>query len=202
MVLDGKYGTSHIFQVYIDNYDEMQVGHLDDADQGQLSEWVQALKEVAGRWGIPYAEDKRAVRQTKGATLGGKIDGVLGVIAPSAERQVKLLGMTLHMLTLPHWSSHDLAVLGGSWVFAAQFRRPVLSLLHELWQGTCGKLSPSLRPGRIGPELLQLMCLLPLIRIDLRARCSRLVSASDASESGGGVCISEKLSVMGKADSE
>ncbi len=47
-------------------------------------------------------------------------------------------------------------------------------------------------------ELLGLLLVLPLVYFDFRAGVSPVVSCSDASEQGGGVCVARALSAVGR----
>eukprot|EP00973_Karenia_brevis_P019098 2618149-Karenia_brevis.AAC.1 len=72
----------------------------------------------------------------------------------------------------------------------AEFRRQLLGLLNDSWQTTCwptgqGKLSLD-----VLTELLAFCCTLPLAHADMRLSIDGAVSVSDASESGGGACLS------------
>ena len=58
------------------------------------------------------------------------------------------------------------------------------------------------RPGRrwevLAEELLGCISLMPLLSIDFRAGVSGMVSCSDASEEGAGVCVARSLSACGR----
>ena len=53
-------------------------------------------------------------------------------------------------------------------------------------------------PPEVRDELIMGLCLMPLCFMDLRSDFSGTVTCSDASESGGGVCASHGLTVMGE----
>ncbi len=50
----------------------------------------------------------------------------------------------------------------------------------------------------VAADLLLHLCLLPLLFIDFRSTASEVVSCSDASEEGAGVCLSRQLSSSGE----
>ena len=50
----------------------------------------------------------------------------------------------------------------------------------------------------VAEEMLASICLTPLLVIDFRLEVSDLVSCSDASEQGGGVCVARSLSATGQ----
>lgn len=54
----------------------------------------------------------------------------------------------------------------------------------------------------LAEEMLLLEALLPLAQFDLKAKVDPVVTCSDASESGGGLCFSSRLSWAGRAEAE
>ena len=84
---------------------------------------------------------------------------------------------------LRHWS--------GKAAFAAAFRRPLFSVLQEVYatmdwakQGTQVVLS-----GPVLDEILRMSILLPLAETDLTSPISMEISCTDASPSGGGCSV-------------
>ena len=65
------------------------------------------------------------------------------------------------------------------------------------WIAAGQGMRPRPVPGIVKRQLLECMLLLPLMAIDLRAPISSVATASDASEQGGGVCASIRLTQRG-----
>ena len=89
----------------------------------------------------------------------------------------------------------------GGLVYFSMFRRPLLGCLNSVWQliesfNQDGKgLKPF--PLHCKAEILKLVSLVSLARLDFRLPFHEQVTCSDASSSGGGVCASAGLSHWG-----
>ena len=103
---------------------------------------------------------------------------------------------TLWLVSRPRTSRTAMLMGLGRLVRAFEFRRPLLGLLSQVW-----KVGSWTAPGTLTipmiSELLLSCCLLPLAFTDFRAALDHRVAVSDASESGGGACISAGLSAEG-----
>ena len=90
--LGPDFRLSEFYECYIDNYDEAEItrGDAEPKNGG----WVQGLLEAAEVWGVPYSPDKRVKQAPEGVTLGAHIYGRAGIILPSAERSLLLIGKT------------------------------------------------------------------------------------------------------------
>ena len=87
--------------------------------------------------------------------------------------------------------------MGGGFVYIAMFRRPLLAGLNALWRRIIELEEGSRRRrGALGEavelELIRFIALTPLAFMDFRTGISEEVTASDASTSGGGLCVSAK----------
>ena len=116
------------------------------------------------------------------------------------------------MLTLTLLSRHitlrQLQVICGHLMYFASFRRPLMSLFQNVWVFTTQHTDPcrpqgsdwfvrrSL-PDSVLDELWAGLLTLSLACIDLKVPVSDLVTVSDASETGGGVCYSTSLTSSG-----
>eukprot|EP00438_Fugacium_kawagutii_P032052 Skav228736 [mRNA] locus=scaffold655:133080:141244:- [translate_table: standard] len=83
------------------------------------------------------------------------------------------------------------------------FRRPLLSGLNALWRAIVDRSDhPSRRvplPLAVSRELVRFVGLSPLAFVDFRSSIDGAVTASDASTTGGGVCVARGLSPYGQA---
>ena len=81
------------------------------------------------------------------------------------------------------------------------FRRPTLGCLNAVWQliESFNLEGPQYRPmpSECRLEIVRFLGLLPLIRLNFRLDVDRMVTCSDASMTGGGVCCSQGLTAVG-----
>ena len=112
-----------------------------------------------------------------------------------------LINFTLWVLGRRWVNRKTLQVLGGQWVHALQFRRECSSLLNRFWEFVgCSRWESTYRvlPAGVKTEVRKLLGILPLLVFDLRAPPHGVVTASDASETGGGVCRARGLTERGR----
>jgi hypothetical protein len=111
-------------------------------------------------------------------------------------RRRLVLGEGIRLLTAQHPTREDVEEWVGKAVFISQFNRNLLSIFGEIFSGS--SLS---RQGPLtlvsGDEVLTFLMLLPMFWRDLRLEVSGVVTATDASPSGGGACISFGLTPKG-----
>lgn len=93
-------------------------------------------------------------------------------------------------------------IVGGGLVYFAMFRRPLLGGLNHLWKFVVAfeGYPPVVRlpiPVEVKAELARMIALVPLAYIDFRSSVSKMVTASDASTQGGGICASTQVSPAG-----
>ena len=139
---------------------------------------------------LPLNVGKRLVSGALGHMLGGELDGVLGSLSVDREKVHRLIVKSLALLSLRAVPQAALQHWAGIFCFAANFRRPAYSVLQEVFAGIVaagpGAVPSGFRGGAIIDEVVCGVGLLPFCRASLRAGIRRVVSASDASESGGG----------------
>jgi len=189
--------VTHFLQSYIDNFDQGHIGARGDASTvEQMQDWRSRVLAAYERWGIPAAKDK-STQGTKAATLGASIDGEVGVVGPGRERSLDLIELTLYLLRQRVPSVKSLAMAGGRWIFAMQFRRPTMCVFMRLWDVLNLKVGAQARLPAVAEEFVLCLCCLPLMLMDLRCRVTGLTTCSDASEEGGGVCTATGLTAQG-----
>ena len=79
-----------------------------------------------------------------------------------------------------------------------QLRRPCMVMLQHVFQVINKQVAVPQRLAACCDELLTCLCLLPVCFLDWRLPLDSLVTCSDASESGAGVCMSRSLSRLGE----
>ena len=161
--------------------------------------FVKRCKEI----GLPLNAGKSLVRCLQGNVLGGELDGSKGTLQHSRSKGHKFLQTTLALLAMKSPSQAALQHWAGTACFAAGFRRPIFSVLEEIFTfiGDPGWNRASRRrmPLPVFDEILVFTSLLPLCYTNLRAQVRPLISISDASEGGGGAAeASCFLEIMSK----
>lgn len=91
-------------------------------------------------------------------------------------------------------------MLVGGLVYLFSFRRPLMAILGEVWQFIASfgndKVYKPL-PHEVREELFASFFVSSMAYMDFRLETDHVVTASDASESGGGLCASEGLTSLG-----
>ena len=128
--------------------------------------------------------------------MGATVDGLQGTISVPKEKAFIACIMILYLLScvLVHLRSLQSAL--GRLIRVFEFRRPLFGVLNDIWQFGQSKIVSKFTESQTS-ELLIALCLTPLAISDLRTQVSGLVTCSDASEKGGGVCKSSGLSPLG-----
>eukprot|EP00438_Fugacium_kawagutii_P008896 Skav215704 [mRNA] locus=scaffold2573:57842:63963:+ [translate_table: standard] len=202
---DKGFTTSNpMHRIYLDNFDELEKVSSEVADtiRGKVSPLVQGLQETYGSLGVPRHPKKAVARQSKAEVQGALLDGKLGIAYPKVEKVLKYAYLAQLLLQQDTCIQKQMQVVGGGFVYIAMFRRPLLGALNHIWQFILSFEGhpPVVRlfiPTDVKRELARFLGLLPLVYMDFRCDISPVVTASDASETGGGVTMSSSLSPAG-----
>ena len=195
--------VSAFWQAYCDDFDLSELVRESPEFYKELAiphAWHDLACKQHAAANVPTSADKAGVRESVVVRLGALVDGRFGLIPPSADKFGLLAGLTHFILTRPRVSKRMLQVVCGHWTNAFQFRREGSSYLCRVWS-LIAKLpdwASIVLPLPIKREFMSCLILLPLMQIDLRAPIDDILSASDASERGGGVCVSSELTDSGK----
>eukprot|EP00438_Fugacium_kawagutii_P000101 Skav218715 [mRNA] locus=scaffold1346:664540:668773:+ [translate_table: standard] len=123
--------------------------------------------------------------------LGGEVDGRRGTLSAPKLRILTLAKITLRLVSIGWASRHILETVIGCWIFILLFRRPLLSILNDVFHEGSGfsdrELLFQLSTGA-KQELLLLAIWAPFAFTNLRAQPLDKLFCSDASLHGGGVC--------------
>ena len=122
--------------------------------------------------------------------FGGKSDGVQGRLLPDRGGAIKFIMKTSAPVTLPTWTDGMLRHWTGLFCFAAEFRKPLCSILQEMFvlvarAENTGVKGVSTSPN-VQDEILLGACLLLTALANLRAPIRQVISCPHASEQGGG----------------
>ncbi len=198
--LDVEEGAA--WSLYIDDTTllEMMESSVAKELQGKPSQEQERMREAYTHWGIPYSKDKALERAPVAEKLGAVLDGDKGQLRASSRRALEGLSLASWILEKVRPSKKSLQVWAGKEVHTLQFRRPLFSVLDEVWKkiaedGLYCKVSK-----KLVEEMLLLNCLQALKFTDLRSQLSEVVTASDACESGGGIVFANRLSRKGSLE--
>ena len=193
-----------LYRIYLDNFDELEKVSKDTAQAvaGKASALTSSLQETYTAMGIPRHPKKGVARQPLAEVQGAMVDGTVGVAYPKVEKLLRYAYLARILLEDGRSSQKQMQIVGGGFVYAAMFRRPLLGGLNHIWQFivSCTGYPPVVRfklPQEVKQELARFLGLLPLAYMDFRCQVSPVVTASDASEFGGGVTASDGVSDLG-----
>ena len=192
------------WRIYLDNYDLLErvsalgVGTL----EGTLSPSVLALRSEYEQWEVPRNLKKSVTRQLRAEVQGAQVDGEEGVAYPRESKIMKYLGAALSLVAQKRVTQKQLQVVCGGLVYISMFRRPILGCLNAIWPFIASFKHEvnhaQVLPQECKAEIMKVVSLLPLARLDFRVPVHPQVTCSDASSTGGGICASQCLSKWGE----
>eukprot|EP00438_Fugacium_kawagutii_P025257 Skav212859 [mRNA] locus=scaffold786:278107:283976:+ [translate_table: standard] len=201
---DQPYTVSNpAWRVYLDNYDlleRVQATGMVELE-GQVAPAALSLRHEYERWNVPRNVKKSVQRSSHCEMQGAYVDGVAGFACPRGSKLAKYLFLAFMLALSPTATQKEWQVVCGGLVYFAMFRRPLLGCLNKVWSHI--ESYNTTRRWRLPvPELcklevLRFLALLPLGCLDFRLDMDPLITCSDASTTGGGLCASTKLSQLG-----
>ena len=184
------------FHVYLDNFCCMERGNSTSGfSRGENMH--EMLESAWDRQGVVSSAKKKVVASMKTQELGAELDGAAGVLGPSVERLLKLIQVTLVVLSKPMLRRKWTQVIAGRWVHILSFRRPGMSFFDDLWKFVSGTEKGVKIEMKTRAELFGVMMGALMLRTNLRAEISSITTASDASMTGGAVGRSDELTTEG-----
>ena len=163
---------------------------------GTLSPVHARQRAAYDRVGVGISKKKEHVREPCVTRMGAEIDGIEGILSAPCDKMLEVGWLAIWILSRPVVSPRMLMVVLGRFTRCFEFRRPLMGLLNSVWPK-----SMWCRPRKLGAkqveELIKAASLLPLACTLLRTPISGLVTCSDASERGGGMCASSGLTPTG-----
>ena len=186
-------------QYYLDDFDCPEfVSRADWARlQGTLSATHRRQRASYARQGVGISPDKAHVRELRVTRMGAHIDGESGYIAVPPEKILEVGWMCIWLLGQRAVRQKALLMTLGRFVRCFEFRRPLMGLLNDVWPRKHFFFRRALKASAIR-ELIRSLCCLPLALSSIRTPPSGLVTCSDASLHGGGLCASSGLTADGK----
>ena len=188
-----------MWSLYIDDVNIMEVMDAKIAKEmeGKSSEEQERLRLAYQHWGIPISKEKALIRASKAEKLGAVVDGDRGDLRCSTKRALDSLSLGFWLLRQPQVPRKALQVFLGREVHSLQFRRPLFGIFDYLWKEV-GDGAPMLELGVKSVEEVLLAGMSQALRVtDLRAGLNEVVTASDASEHGGGMVYGARLTSQG-----
>eukprot|EP00438_Fugacium_kawagutii_P030707 Skav213061 [mRNA] locus=scaffold364:550493:557908:- [translate_table: standard] len=191
------------WRVYLDNYDLLERAKATEVDglEGSTAAGVLALRHQYEQWGVPRNMKKAVERKPVAELQGATVDGHLGVAFPKESKLAKYFVLTMKLAEQKLGSQKQWQVACGGLVYFCMFRRAILGSLNQVWRHilsfdrSSSRMLPT--PLECKLELLRCLSLLPLARLDFRLPVHEVVTCSDASSSGGGICASIGLTSLG-----
>ncbi len=192
---------SRAWEVYIDNLEMQEVLPRDEALalKGSISGDLARSRAAYAAFGSPGADDKDCLRQLEWTALGERINGELGRKEPPLGYVLRVISLTWWLLAQQSVMLKHVQICLGRWVRVFGHNRAGFGCLERTWSWMTRCRRHRVVPATIADELLLCCGLGPLAFTNFRVRISPDVSASDASPSGGAVCISRGLTPAGEA---
>ena len=184
------------FHVYLDNFCAMEKRWLEEGP-GLAQDFHEMLERAWDRCGVLSSAKKRVSGAVDAQELGGEMKGVVGTLGPSSERLVRLIQSTVLVVSKRFLKKKWVQVVAGRWVHIMSFRRPGMIQLDATWDFVSHDWRRKWVETRVRSELLGCCFLSLLLHTDLRAAVSQIMTASDASSTGGAVAMSDQFNSGG-----
>ena len=188
-----------LWSLYLDDTNLLEIMEEKVAKEldGKAPEEQERLRRAYHHWGNPVCPNKSLLRASKGEKLGAVLDGDRGLLKGATRRALESISLGMWILRQEFVPRKALQVLLGREVHTMQFGRPVFGVFDYLWK----EISDGAVMLDLGPKACEEIFLAamsqPLRVTDLRSKIHDVVTASDASESGGGIVYGGKLTSQG-----
>ena len=179
----------HLSIVYLDNFGELRKIRKfgQEMELGKASPARLKFNEVCDKIGLSRNRGKQVIMSLTGGIQGGEIDGKTGIIKLASDKLRSFVAISLGMLTSESWREFHVRHWTGKAAFVAAFRRPLFSILEEIFPTIEKSQKGDVVPGSKSiDEVLSFLVLSVQAEADLRADMAREVSCTDASPTGGG----------------
>ena len=141
-------------------------------------------------------------KQKQAEVQGALVDGRKGIAYPKIDKIARYSQLAKLLLESGEATQKQMQIVGGGFVYMAMFRRPLLGALNHMWDFIlqCEGHPPFIKfwlGECVKHEIQRFLGLIPLAFMDFRCSLSPQVTASDASESGGGITVTSGLTPSG-----
>ena len=192
------------WRVYLDNYDLLEKYPREALleESGTTAPEIEALRTEYLEWGLPRHPTKGVGRQVKAEVQGAVVDGQRGLAYPKGQKLSKYVTIAHQLTQETHATQRQMQVVCGGLVYFSTFRRQLLGGLNLCWNfiesfNERGRHRLPI-PRNVKLEIRRFLCLIPLCRMSFRLEMNPLVTCSDASQHGGGVCVATSLTRFGE----
>ena len=195
--------SSRAWRVYLDNYDLLEKVEATAFAQleGTVAPGALALRHEYEHWEVPRNLKKAVQRSSKCEMQGATVDGDLGVAYPREAKLAKYFALALQLANARKGTRKQWQVVCGGLVYVSMFRRPLLGSLNSVWRHIESFRDVpdevKITPLDCRLEILRFLGMLPLARMDFRLGVHPIVTCSDASTTGGGICASWTTTAVG-----
>ena len=188
-----------LWSLYLDDTNLLEILEKKVAAEleGKAPEEQERLRRAYHHWGIPVCPNKSLLRASKGEKLGAVLDGDKGLLKGATRRALESISLGLWILRQEFVPRKALQVLLGREVHTMQFRRPIFGVFDYLWKEISDGAVMLDLGSKSCEEIFLAAMSQPLRVTDLRSKIHDVVTASDASETGGGVVYGGKLTSQG-----
>ena len=166
------------------------------------TEEQERLRKAYSWWGIPTNPDKSLKREVQAERLGALIDGKAGVLRTTTLRSLQVISLGTWIRGKKKVGRKALQVYAGKLVHLLQFRRCMFAYLEEVFTKIAQGPKEVEVTNDLCNEMLMIEMCLPMAQFNLKAKIDPIVTASDACESGGGICYASRLSRLGAEETE
>ena len=186
------------YQFYLDDFDCPEFVPIECWRQmmGKMSPTHQAQRQAYKQIGVAISEQKAHVRVPVVVRMGAEVDGIRGTIGAPMDKLMEVCWFSVWLLGHKIPMCKALLMVLGRFVRCFEFRRPLMSLLDDCWPTVSSNVRVPISAS-FARCILRCCGIIPLAFSDLRASVSGTVSCSDASEHGGGMCVSVGLTDAG-----
>ena len=198
--------SKECYRIYLDNFDVIRRCDPDTAAlvEGEPGLMTLVARQAYANAGLPRHPKKAVCQVSKAEVQGCILDGQQGIAYPKPQKVVLYVSLALELLQRGVANQREMQVVCGGFVYFCMFRRPLLSALNAVWRfiDSLNGEPPVVRlplPPEVRLELARFCALVPLARLDFRLQVAGRVTASDASSSGGGACVTTGLTDYGAA---
>ncbi|CAK0829305.1 unnamed protein product [Prorocentrum cordatum] len=175
------------WQVYIDDFDAPEIVEEVRAWRlvGSLAEMRVRARASYDRAGVAYPAEKAHCRQLRVERMGADVDGESGRLAAPMAKSLEAIALRLASFRLEAVPWRPAMTILGRFARLFEFRRPLFSVLNEVWRLSSLRGSARLSSAMV-EELLTAMLVMPMAATSLRAKIEGTATVSDAPEFGGG----------------
>ena len=181
--------------LYLDSVDQLGLVSktMVAVHENEASEEHKKFKKACEDRGLPTNAAKALAGSLVGSLQGGELRSRAGVFMLQLEKMRMNIAMVLNLLSKEQWDGQATSGVLGRLVFAAAFRRPILSALEDVFLQFKHQRGTQKPTPRVVDEMTCMVGLVPMAFTCVRAPIYRKLSATDASPTGAGSCTATQL---------